>query len=296
MPASAWRATDPSLIGGEVRESARRALGANRLAKREPAGGKVPTKRDLVIELAVMVAIGVALAALGPFGSFAMGPFAERLAYWLPVSLFGYAVFRPILALARAQAERLDLPAWAGVIGGVALAAAPVTLIVLWWNGNGFGALPRFADWFQLYLQVALIGAIITLTFLAIERPAPPAGAHHAPEGQAVQPPSPPEPPFLDRLPAAWNRELTALEMEDHYVRAHNGEASTLILMRLRDAEAELGGVEGLRVHRSWWVARSAVERVVRDGRKVELQLRGGLTAPVARDRLPALRAAGWLD
>lgn len=263
------------------------------MAKREPAGDRVPTKREVVIELAVMVAIGVALAALGPFGSFAMGPFAERLAYWLPVSLFGYAVFRPIVAFARAQAERLELPAGGGVLAGVALAAAPVTLIVLWWNGNGFGALPRFGDWFQLYLQVALIGALVTLAFVAIEGRAQPAGADRAADAEHS---SPPERPFLDRLPAAWNGELTALEMEDHYVRAHNGDASTLILMRLRDAEAELQGVEGLRVHRSWWVARSAVERVVRHGRKVELRLRGGITAPVARDRLPELRAAGWID
>src|SRR5688500_2863216 len=41
-------------------------------------GGTVPTKRELVIELAVMTAIGAALAALGPFGSFGMGTFAER--------------------------------------------------------------------------------------------------------------------------------------------------------------------------------------------------------------------------
>ena len=263
---------------------------------RELAGGMMPSQRDLVIELAVMVAIGVALAALGPFGSFGMGSFADRLAYWLPTSLFGYAIFRPVLALARYQAARLDLPDSGALVAGVLVAAAPLTLVILWWNGNGFGVRPSLGDWFQLYLQVALIGALITLTFVALERRAEPAAA---PQETSAPQPSPEGhrmPPFLARLPAAWAGELVALEMEDHYVRAHGPEGSMLILMRLRDAEAELEEADGLRVHRSWWVSRAAVEQVIRDGRNLRLRLRGGLEAPVARDRVPALRAAGWID
>jgi DNA-binding LytR/AlgR family response regulator len=100
----------------------------------------------------------------------------------------------------------------------------------------------------------------------------------------------------MARLPVTWGGELIALEMEDHYVRAHSPEASTLILMRLRDAEAELTGLEGLRVHRSWWVSRAAVEQIIRNGRSLRLRLKGGLEAPVARDRVQALRVAGWIN
>ena len=84
--------------------------------------------------------------------------------------------------------------------------------------------------------------------------------------------------------------------MEDHYVRAHGPDASTLILQRMRDAEAELAAIDGMRVHRSWWVARWAVEQVLRDGRNYRLRLVGGIEAPVARERITALRDAGWLD
>ena len=255
----------------------------------------MPAKRDLVIELALMVAVGVALAALGPFGTYQMGLFAERLAYWLPVSLFGYAVFRPVTALARRQAQRLDLPSIGGLLAGVAVAAAPVTLVLLWWNGLGFGARPHIGDWFQSYLQVALSGALVTLIFVAIERRGQPSGKAEVAQTVPTQA-TPSRPPFFARLPESWDRELTALEMEDHYVRAHSPGASILILMRLRDAEAELNETDGLRVHRSWWVARAAVEQVVRDGRSLRLKLKGGLEAPVARDRLATLRAAGWLD
>jgi DNA-binding LytR/AlgR family response regulator len=51
-----------------------------------------------------------------------------------------------------------------------------------------------------------------------------------------------------------------------------------------------------MRVHRSWWVARDAVEQVEQDGRSLRLALRGGVQAPVARSMVPAVKAAGWLS
>jgi DNA-binding LytR/AlgR family response regulator len=58
---------------------------------------------------------------------------------------------------------------------------------------------------------------------------------------------------------------------------------------------AELDGVEGAQVHRSWWVARDAVEDVKREERNVRLVLPGGLEAPVSRARVAELKDAGWL-
>jgi DNA-binding LytR/AlgR family response regulator len=82
--------------------------------------------------------------------------------------------------------------------------------------------------------------------------------------------------------------------MEDHYVRAHGPEGSALILMRMRDAVAELDGMAGLQVHRSWWVAREAVERVEKEGDRVRLRLVNGMTVPVARSQIGAVRAQRW--
>ncbi|MBD3762204.1 LytTR family DNA-binding domain-containing protein, partial [Rhizorhabdus sp.] len=65
---------------------------------------------------------------------------------------------------------------------------------------------------------------------------------------------------------------------------------------RLRDAIAELNGLDGMQVHRSWWVARDAVRRWHRDGRAFTLELVNGLQVPVARNRVAILRAEGWLD
>jgi hypothetical protein len=154
------------------------------------------------------------------------------------------------------------------------------------------------AEWLELYANVAVVGAAVTLIFWfvsASERrgagrasPPPAASPSEAAEPREV-------PRFLERLPAQVGRDLLALEMEDHYVRAHTASGSALILMRMRDAIAELDGLDGLQVHRSWWVARAAVERPVQDGRNLRLRLTNGIEAPVARSSQATLRDAGWL-
>lgn len=87
---------------------------------------------------------------------------------------------------------------------------------------------------------------------------------------------------------------LQAVEAEDHYLRLHTAEGSTLVMMRLADAIAELRDVDGGQTHRSWWVARDAVVSAARGRGRAALQLRNGLKAPVSRTYAPILREAGW--
>lgn len=100
----------------------------------------------------------------------------------------------------------------------------------------------------------------------------------------------------MRRVPSSLGSTLLALEMEDHYLRIHTARGSDLILCRFADALTELDAGTGLRVHRSWWVARTAVEAIHRreDG-KLILHLSNGLTVPVSRSYDKALRKAGWL-
>ena len=68
---------------------------------------------------------------------------------------------------------------------------------------------------------------------------------------------------------------------------------STLVLMRFVDAVAELDGAGGLRVHRSYWVARRHVEGAARQDGRTTLRLTGGHEVPVSRTYMSAVRAAG---
>ena len=114
------------------------------------------------------------------------------------------------------------------------------------------------------------------------------------PRNDANIPPPAPDTRFRRRFPAGLTGRLLCLEMEDHYLRIHTDKGSDIILMRMSDAEEELSDVEGLRVHRSWWVAREAVTGVKRDGTRLLLQLENGLEIPVGKTYRGALRDAGW--
>jgi hypothetical protein len=48
----------------------------------------MPDVRRLLIDLTISAAVGVLLAVLGPFDSFA-APFAGRLGYWVAIVLAG---------------------------------------------------------------------------------------------------------------------------------------------------------------------------------------------------------------
>lgn len=206
---------------------------------------------------------------------------------------------RPTTLVALMIAQRLTLPEVPSAGAGILLAAIPATYAIAYLSGYRLGSEHQFHELFQLYLNVALIGTLVMLVFLMIDRgtSSPAAPDRFEPRVSPPQPIAPPEEvaPFLQRLPVAWRDRLVALEMDDHYIRAHGPCTSVLILFRMRDAERELAGHDGLRVHRSWWVARGAVKQVLCNGRNVRLRLEGGLEAPVARDRIVDLEDAGWL-
>ena len=252
--------------------------------------------RRTLIDLAVMIALGLALALLGPFGSFG-APFATRLLFWLSLSIGGYCLFMPVIRGADALAARLALPAAAMWTAGCVVASVPMTAIV--WYANTLWsrrAPPTLDEAAALYGDVLIVSSIacLILWFVTAHRrraDAVPAVMVLAPDPAA---PLPGGPRLLDRLPPHLGRALIALEMEDHYARAHTAAGSTLLLMRMRDAVAELDGIAGAQVHRSWWVARDAVTGVARDGRNVRLKLANGIEAPVARAVAPELKAAGW--
>jgi hypothetical protein len=88
--------------------------------------------------------------------------------------------------------------------------------------------------------------------------------------------------------------DVLALQMEDHYVRVHRPNGSELILMPLARA-IDMVKVEGLRTHRSWWVARHAVASMEGTPRSMRLRLSNGVVAPVARSAVIHLKAAGWI-
>lgn len=252
--------------------------------------------RKLTIEAAMMAGIGLVLALMGPFETSAL-PFGLRLLDWQLFMFGGYAVFRPVVNAGSLAAIHGGLPRWLGIGLAVLLASMPVTLLVAWALGGMAWRGLTLATLAGLYPDIVLVGALVTGLQILAGRPPEVTQVDaigQAPEPEAtVEIPAPPR--FMTRLPGNVT-EVLALESEDHYVRVHTPAGSTLLLLRLADAIAELDGVAGARTHRSWWVAREAVSEVVRRDRAVSLRLVNGIEAPVARNAVSELRATGWLD
>lgn len=265
-----------------------------------PPRHEKPFVSRLLVDLAIMVMIGVVLALIGPFGSF-NDPLPLRLVVWTGFALLGYALYAPIDTVAQRLAPRLQLSAMALRVAGVFVASIPMAVIVwLIQHNRSDWAWPGLEPALTHYTYVVVIGGLITLVNTLIQR----SGGATAPAPQATEPamPAAPQPPvanaapvkFLDRLPPELGSDLLALEMEDHYVRAHTSLGSELVLLRMRDAVAELEGIAGAQVHRSWWVARGAVADVKREGRNIRLLLDNGIEAPVSRANVTPLKDAGW--
>lgn len=242
------------------------------------------TPREWAIDLAVGVGIGLLLGLMGPFGSFFNDNPPLRIAYWVGTVSCGMVFFGIVTRLAAAAAHRLGAPDWAVVppviLVGSAVQGLPlrVVAIAIWPQIDH--AVPPL-EW---YGQCVAITTPIVLAyyFLRIR----PHTRTLTPAREGLVPVA---------TPAADPGAVLYLRMEDHYVRIRTEHGSRLEMGPLARVTSGLSGVEGLQVHRSWWVARRAITGVEKEGRNLRLKLVDGETAPVSRASVAKLRAAGWL-
>jgi hypothetical protein len=242
------------------------------------------TARDWARELGVATAVGAFLGVIGPFGSYANDSVASRILHFVVCFWVGTLIFGLAHRLAVAGARRIGAPLW------LALVAAAIV---------GCGVLSIFVGWLAVSLWPFLAGKLSPLDWFAqcLLLSGPVLLYMLVREGVVRLPGRPPPvevTPATAEPPLAG--EVLCLQMEDHYVRIHGPLGSRLVAGPFDRVIASLSDVEGLRVHRSWWVARAAVEAAQIDGRNLRLKLSNGLSAPVARASVATLRAAGWLS
>jgi len=253
--------------------------------------------KRLTIELLAMVMLGLLIGLLGPFGTFDNPP-AIRMLSWVIWLVAGYLFFRPTGIVADWLCEATGLPRFAGRLIALIVASVPVTLIVIMMVGRmSFADALRAPAFWTMYLYICVIAAVASMAMAALfGRRAPEDAPVIAamPANPADNMPSPPEATPTLPLPPGFG-PVRALKGEDHYVRVIGDGREELILTRMRDAIDRLAPADGLRVHRSWWIAKDAVASIRREGRTATIILTTGHEATVARDMMPHLRAAGWL-
>ncbi|MDB5443092.1 MAG: response regulator of the LytR/AlgR family [Phenylobacterium sp.] len=234
--------------------------------------------------LAVGSVVATFLSLFGPFDV----PFAAIAVR--DAQYFAYSWIGSLLGLASVRiAWRLGLwPRGFAVVGAVAglIMAAPMTLAV--WLGELLtsGHPPPIKALPTMLWQVLLIsvGASIVAVLVSFRA------------AQAASAAAPAPPKFLERLPLKLRgAEVWAVEAEDHYLRLHTSKGQDLILMRLADAVDELAGIEGMQVHRSWWVARDAIAGARRGDGRATLTLKDGSQVPASRTHARSLRERNWI-
>ena len=235
-----------------------------------------------------MAVAGIVLGLSGPFGTYDDFALAPRLAYWLTMVVLTYGVGYFVIA-AVTTATRRVVPILALRVGLAGIAAGvPVTLTVIGTNiaiyGEQQGIAPLTLWGYCTAISIAVATAMVLFSPRAY-------GSGAAPETEAHAIAAPP--PLLERLPHAQRGPLLSISVADHYVEVNTERGKALVLMRLSDAMKETAGVRGLQVHRSHWVARDAVKRVVRSDGRTLLELKDGTVLPVSRGYLPAVREAG---
>ena len=229
------------------------------------------------------IIVGTLLAILGPFGSYLNSDRLSLFGYWIGAMLLGlpfYGTAYRIVAISTSTGSRAW---WITLIVASVVASIPEALATrmlafrLWPDLARLELSPGL--WF---VQTATIG-VVAMTGVGLVQRRAQAPSHD--DGES----SPSAAPIM--APLAGN--VLALQMEDHYVRVHRSTGSELILMPLGRA-IEAVETNGLRTHRSWWVAAHAVVAVEGNARSMRLQLSNGLVAPVARSAVTHLKAAGW--
>ncbi len=255
------------------------------------AGFGVRHRRGYVLA----IAIGAVMAVLAPLQTNFI-PFWPRLAYWQILMVSGATIGLGVTEMVERWGRLRRWP-WIEVPLIGVLIALPLTLIVMGAGAMFFGTQATGVFRFSFNFGVtALISVAITALGHMI---------HNANRGPLQQP----APVATDAQPTTTNRfaerlplsqrglPIIALQAEDHYLRVHfAGGGSTMILMRLSDAIAELPAEKGAQTHRSWWVAREAVQHVAKADGRATLQLKGGIEVPVSRSFYKLLGHAGWLN
>ncbi|MGA0599771.1 LytTR family DNA-binding domain-containing protein [Caulobacter sp. KR2-114] len=242
----------------------------------------------LAIGRALLIAViaGVVLTILAPLGTDAIG-LLPRAGYWLGLLVSGTVVSVGGMIVAWRVRWLAERPLMLGLVASVAF-SIPFTLVAWAVTGAVFhqglydlARIPVFA------LPTFTVTWVMTALNMLASRV--PAQTHAAAQGDAP-------PRFPERLPPRLRAAaILAVEAQDHYLQVHTDAGRELILMRLSDAVAELEGLEGAQVHRSWWVARAAVADARREERRAILTLTDGSEVPVSRAYVRALREMGWL-
>lgn len=253
------------------------------------------TKREFTIvfdpERKLFLYFGVALLAafFGPFGTYDLLTFWERMVFWFLDILGGMAII--VFSLHVFFYSRLTafIPAFARFLLGVALGALPTAAYITVLFSMVGPQIEITTPYPVLVVQVIVFSTILLLIEFLLwpavfgksgtaavetEKGDAPETSTPATEQQVV--------PLLTRLPVNLRTgAIVSISMQDHYAEVTTTTGASLLLIRITDAIDLLEGYPGCRIHRSHWVARDFVDGIEKSGRRMIVRLKDGRELPV---------------
>ncbi len=201
-----------------------------------------------------------------------------RLFYWALMNGFSTLLMMfMISALLRMGFKKY----WQIALGASLLFSLPYALALSWINPQFFRGYQT--DFWGTWLDCLLIAFVIfALVALAIPRRFFQLQGHDTNGSTTLK---------LEKYP---NAKVLALKAQDHYVEVITDQGSELLRTTLEDAIHAMNGVRGVQVHRSYWVARGAIEKF--DKKQLSIALSDGSKIPVSKRRLQAFRKAVQAD
>jgi len=241
-------------------------------------------KRYALSGWGISLIAGIFLSILSPYGTDHLSV-SSRFFFWTVFCLlgaFGAAVFKPAARKLGYSPGPIAL-----AIGQSISASILITIMLAGWNNYRSNKLDP-SEILVLFFFVWTISLVITVVAHLAERAVHTEPALPEKEARA---------PIFERIkPNLRSGEIYGLMAEDHYVRIITSKGDDLILMRLSDAIKELGPINGLPVHRSWWVAEAGVKSVKKSEGKISLELHSGQIVPVSRSNVKSVKQAGWVS
>jgi hypothetical protein len=235
----------------------------------------------------IVVGGAVLIAALaGPYFTLERLSFPERLVYWGMVIALSAVIMTFVSVLGhRVTAARgwnwalvAVLAGMVGVVpvlGTVWLADALVT-----GGGPGIGTLAA-------YVAPSVIGVTLAVNaYIEVQERRLPDVLAPGPRADAAVS------VLQGKLPHHLGREIVALRAQDHYLEVTTVKGSCMVLIRLGDAVRDLEGLNGMQVHRSWWINLAHIARVEKGANGPEIVLSTGARVPVGRSYRADFRAA----
>jgi len=283
--------------------------------------------QPVVFYRALSFYIGVPLVIGLAFGFSQSGMLAPLLRkpvsiiYWITLLLVLWALYEICSRLAARALKRYRPPLWLILVVG-SLIQTPLGAIYIGLHQRFFAAfLPEpnaFAhlsfgslqtmllEYPRMLLQNAVPMAIwLGVNYFFDRLVGMPRFRHAAPElstpPRAPEPSPPvnepsvvPQPRLVSRLPDAVQGEIRSISALDHYLQVTTDNGSAVVHGRLAEAIADMPKDCGWQVHRSHWVHRAAIKRLLVDQQKYRLERSDGVIVPVSNRYVELLKAAGF--